>query len=72
MKYVVIERFVQAVRQQSRGRNSTYNMQMDQAQDLANELALMLLRENQLLEEINQLKSANPITEISVEGGSFK
>jgi len=72
MKYVVIERFIQAVRQQSRGRNSAYNMQMDQAQDLANELALMLLRENQLLEEINQLKSASVITEISVQGGSFK
>lgn len=72
MKYVVIERFIQAVRQQSRGRNSAYNMQMDQAQDLANELALMLLRENQLLEEINQLKSASAITEISVQGGSFK
>jgi hypothetical protein len=46
-------------------------MPMDQAQDLANELALVLIRENELLREISELKSANSVTEIVLGGGSF-
>lgn len=45
---------------------------MDQAQDLAHELALVLLRENELLREISELKSANAVTDIVIGGGSFK
>lgn len=47
-------------------------MPMDDVQDLANELALLLLRENELLQEISQLKSANQVTEVVIGGGSFK
>jgi len=47
-------------------------MSMDEAQDLANDLALLLLRENELLKEISELKNANRVTEIVVNGGGFK
>lgn len=72
MNHSVIRRFVDTVRQQSRARSANYNMPMDQAQDLAHELALVLLRENELLQEISQLKSANQITEVIIGGGGFK
>jgi len=47
-------------------------MTMDEAQDLANDLALLLLRENDLLKEISELKSANQVTEVVISGGGFK
>jgi hypothetical protein len=47
-------------------------MSMDDAQDLANDMALLLLRENELLKEISELKSANQITEVVLGGGTFK
>lgn len=72
MNYPVVRRFIDAVRQQSRGRSIAFNMPMDQAQDLAHELALVLLRENELLREISELKSANAVTDIVIGGGSFK
>ena len=72
MNHPVIRRFVDAVRQQSRGNARAFNMPMDQAQDLANELALLLLRENELLQEINKLKTASEVTEIVIGGGGFK
>lgn len=71
MSHTAIRRFVDSIRQQSRGQSRTFNMPMDQAQDLANELALVLLRENELLREISELKSANSVTEIVLGGGSF-
>jgi hypothetical protein len=45
---------------------------MDEAQDLANELALLLLRENELLQEISKLQNTNQVTEVVIGGGSFK
>ena len=71
MIHTAIRRFVDSIRQQSRGQSRTFNMPMDQAQDLANELALVLIRENELLREISELKSANSVTEIVLGGGSF-
>jgi hypothetical protein len=47
-------------------------MTMDQAQDLSNELSLMLVRENELLREINELSKAKEVTEVVIGGGSFK
>ena len=71
MNHPVVRRFIDAVRQQSRARSKVYNMPMEQAQDLANELSLVLLRENELLQEINELKS-NQVTEVVIGGGTFK
>ena len=72
MNHSVIRRFVDRVRQQARSQAKVLNMPMDEAQDLANELALLLLRENELLSEISELKSAQQITEIVIGGGGFK
>ena len=72
MNHSVIRRFVDRVRQQARSQTKVLNMPMDEAQDLANELALLLLRENELLSEISELKSAQQITEIVIGGGGFK
>lgn len=71
MSYPVIQRFVDMVRRTSRSRSTVLNLPMDQAQDLANELTQLLLRENELLEEISQLKSQSGVTEIVVGGGGF-
>lgn len=68
----VVKRFVDRVRQQARSNNKVLNVPMDEAQDLANELALLLMRENELLREISELKDAQQITEIVVGGGGFK
>jgi 2-iminoacetate synthase ThiH len=46
-------------------------MSMDDAQDLANSMALLLLRENELLKKIEELANAG-VQEIVVTGGSFK
>lgn len=72
MNHSVIRRFVDRVRQQARSQTKVLNMPMDEAQDLANELALLLLRENELLREISELKSAQQVTEIVIGGGGFK
>lgn len=72
MNHPVIRRFIDRVRQQARTHSKVFNMPMDDVQDLANELALLLLRENELLQEISQLKSANQVTEVVIGGGSFK
>lgn len=72
MNHPVIRRFVDRVRQQARSRTSVLNMPMDEAQDLANELALLLLRENELLQEISKLQNTNQVTEVVIGGGSFK
>ena len=68
----MIQRFIDRVRQQARTQNKNINLSIDDAQDLINELALVLLRENELLSEIARLKDANQVTEIVVSGGSFK
>lgn len=71
MNHPVIRRFVDSVRQQARARSKVLSLPMEDAQDLANELALLLLRENELLREISELKDANQITEIVIGGGGF-
>lgn len=72
MNYQVIRRFIDSVRQKSRSRSVAFSMTMDQAQDLSNELSLMLVRENELLREINELSKAKEVTEVVIGGGSFK
>ena len=72
MNHQAIRRFVDRVRQNSRTQAKQYVMSMDDAQDLANDLVLALLRENELLQEISKLKDANQITEVVIGGGSFK
>jgi hypothetical protein len=72
MSVSAIQRFIDRVRQQSRSQSKTFNMSIDEANDLSNSLALLLLRENELLQEISQLKSQSTMTEIVVNGGSFK
>jgi hypothetical protein len=71
MKYPMLVRFIDGVRQASRARGKTYNLPMDQAQDLIAELSLLLLRENELLAEIASLQTANQVTDIMIGGGSF-
>lgn len=72
MSYQVVKRFVDRVRQSARTPSKQFVMSMDDAQDLANEIAILLMRENELLKEINTLKSASQVTEIVLGGGSFK
>lgn len=72
MSYQVVKRFVDRVRQSARTPSKQFVMSMDDAQDLANEMAILLMRENELLKEINALKSASQVTEIVLGGGSFK
>jgi hypothetical protein len=72
MNYQVIRRFIDSVRQKSRSRSVAFSMTMEQAQDLSNELSLMIVRENELLNEINELTKAKSVTEIVIGGGSFK
>ena len=72
MSYQVVKKFVDRVRQSARTPSKQFVMSMDDAQDLANEIAILLMRENELLKEINELKSANQITEVVLGGGSFK
>ncbi len=67
-----VKRYVDRVRQQARTPAKQFVMPMDEAQDLANDLALLLLRENELLKEINELKNASQITELVIGGGGFK
>jgi hypothetical protein len=45
---------------------------MEEAQDLINDLGLLLLRENELLEEIKKLREAKEVTQIIIGGGGFK
>ncbi len=71
MSQEVIKRYIDRVRQQSRSQTRTFNMSMDDAQDLANSMALLLLRENELLKKIEELANAG-VQEIVVTGGSFK
>jgi len=66
-----IKRFVERVRHTARTPSKQLSINMDEAQDLANNLALVLLRENELLREISELKNANEITEVIIGGGSF-
>jgi len=72
MVYPGIQRLVEGVRQQSRARSKVFNMSMEQAQDLANELTLLLLRENELLQQINQLQTEVQSTQVVISGGGFK
>lgn len=72
MNNEAIKRFIERVRHTSRTPSKTIAVNMDEAQDLANNLALLLLRENELLREISELKSAGAITEVVIGGGSFK
>lgn len=72
MSQEVIKRFIDRVRQQARSQTKTFNMSMDDAQDLANGLALLLLRENELLKEIDELNKSTAVTEIVIGGGTFK
>ena len=72
MSNEIIKRFVDRVRQQARTQSKVYNMPMNEAQDLANSLALVLLRENELLQEISELKSAASNIEVIIGGGSFR
>lgn len=65
------KRFVDRVRQSARGQSKQMIMSMDEAQDLANDLALLLLRENELLREISKLKDDNAVTEVVFAGGGF-
>lgn len=67
-----IKRFIERVRHTSRTPSKQLAITMDEAQDLANNLALLLLRENELLREISELKSSNQVTEVVIGGGSFK
>lgn len=67
-----ITRFVERIRKESRGRSKTLTLTMEEAQDLANELTLLTLRENELLKEISTLKSANQVTQVVLGGGSFR
>lgn len=72
MSYQVVRKFVDRVRQSARTPSKQFVMSMDDAQDLANEMAILLMRENELLKEISELKSASQVTEIVLGGGSFK
>lgn len=72
MNIEVVKKFVERVRHVARTSGKQVVMSMDEAQDLSNALAIMLLRENELLNEISELKSANMITEIVIGGGTFK
>lgn len=71
MSNEAIKRFVERVRHTARTPSKQLSINMDEAQDLANNLALVLLRENELLREISELKNANEITEVIIGGGSF-
>lgn len=67
-----VKRFVERVRQQSRTPAKQIMLSMDEAHDLTGELAILLLRESELLREISELKSANQVTEVVIGGGGFK
>ncbi len=72
MNTEAIKRFIERVRHTSRTPSKTVPLTIDEAQDLANNMALLLLRENELLREISELKSAGQVTEVVIGGGSFK
>lgn len=72
MSNEVIKRFIERVRHTARTQSKQVVLTMDEAQDLSNNVALLLLRENELLQEISELKNANEITEVVIGGGSFK
>ena len=67
-----IKRYIDRVRQTARSRGKSVNLTLEEAQDLSNCMTLLLLRENELLVEISRLKSESAMTEIVVNGGSFK
>lgn len=72
MSNETVKRFIEKVRHTARTQSKQVALPMDDAQDLANNMALLLLRENELLQEISELKSAGAITEVIIGGGGFK
>ena len=72
MTTAVIQKFIEKIRASSRSKSRVINLSLEEAQDISNELALLLLRENSLLEEISKLREATAITDIQIGGGSFQ
>ena len=72
MSHQAIQRFIDRVRLEARRNSKSMSVSLDDAQDIGNDLALLLLRENELLQEISELKSAGQITQVIIGGGSFK
>jgi hypothetical protein len=69
MSHAALQRFIDRIRQQVRARAKVVSIPLDEAQDIANSLALLLLRENELLEQLNE---SQKVTEMTINGGSFK
>ena len=72
-----IEKFIQRVEKSNRARSKDVRMNLTEAQSLVNELAILLKKENQLLDVINTLReqrgpSEGPKYELHMDGGSFK
>jgi hypothetical protein len=72
VSHQAIQRFIDRVRLEARRNSKSMSVSLDDAQDIGNDLALLLLRENELLREISELKSAGQITQVIIGGGSFK
>jgi hypothetical protein len=72
VSHQAIQRFIDRVRLEARRNSKSMSVSLDDAQDIGNDLALLLLRENELLREISELKSAGQITQVIIGGGTFK
>lgn len=71
MNRLVIQRFIEKLRASSRTNARVINLSVSEAQDLINELTLLLLHESQLNEELKEAKRASEITELRIGGGTF-
>ena len=69
---IMIQKFIERVRQQSKTQSKNINISVDDAKELITELALLLLRENELLAEISKLKTTESTVQVTLDGGSFK
>ena len=74
-----IEKFVSRVQKSVRANSKEIKLSMPEAQQLSNELALLLVRENKLLEKItilqenqNQKVNRDLAEGFDLDGGSFK
>jgi hypothetical protein len=68
----VLNRYIDRVRQAARSRSKQLTLQIEDAQDIANALAQLLLVENQLQSDLIKLQNASSVIEVAIGGGSFK